>query len=132
MLQPGNDCLRVVQCLKKMFSLEGQRAVDIIMDEPDGIFSRPGVPSSREGVLKLVGLYPLSPRLSIPSRAKSARGRSSQCSRGVDIPPIVSSRRARKEGRHDLLQFYYTSGFVIRSDSTVECGNGDQNTIGEG
>ena len=68
--QPSNDSL--MHCLKEMLSLPGQGAVYIVMDALDECPNKPGMPSPREEVLKvieqLVGLRLPSLRLCITSR----------------------------------------------------------------
>lgn len=68
--QPSNGSL--MQCLKEMLSLPGQRAVYIVMDALDECPNKPGMPSPREEVLKvveeLVGLRLPNLRLCITSR----------------------------------------------------------------
>lgn len=68
--QPSNDSL--MHCLKEMLSLPGQGAVYIVMDGLDECPNKPGMPSPREEVLRvieqLVGLRLPSLRLCITSR----------------------------------------------------------------
>ncbi len=68
--QPSNDSL--MHCLKEMLSLPGQGAVYIVMDALDECPNKPGMPSPREEVLKvieqLVGLRLPNLRLCITSR----------------------------------------------------------------
>ena len=68
--QPSNESL--MQCLKEMLRLPGQGAVFIVMDALDECPNKPGMPSPREEVLKvieqLVGLRLPHLRLCITSR----------------------------------------------------------------
>ena len=71
--QPSDDCL--MQCLTKMLSLEGQGTIYIIMDALDECPNKPGMPSPREEILKvieeLVGLCLPNLRLCITSRPEA-------------------------------------------------------------
>jgi hypothetical protein len=71
--QPSDDCL--MQCLTTMLSLEGQGTIYIIMDALDECPNKPGMPSPREEILKvieeLVGLCLPNLRLCITSRPEA-------------------------------------------------------------
>ena len=71
--QPSNDSL--MQCLKEMLNVPGQGAVYIVMDALDECPNKPGMPSPREEVLKvieeLVGLRLPNLRLCITSRPEA-------------------------------------------------------------
>jgi hypothetical protein len=111
--QPSDDCL--MQCLKEMLSLEGQSTVYIIMDGLDECPNKPGMPSPREEVLKVieefVGLRLPNLRLCITSRPE------------VDIRnalwPLTSHPVSLHEEcgqRKDIIDYIK---FVVRSDTMM-------------
>jgi hypothetical protein len=71
--QPSDGSL--MHCLKEMLSLPDQGAIYIVMDALDECPNKPGMPSPREEVLKvieqLVGLHLPSLRLCITSRSEA-------------------------------------------------------------
>jgi hypothetical protein len=108
--QPSDDCL--MQCLTKMLSLEGQGTIYIIMDALDECPNKPGMPSPREEILKvieeLVGLCLPNLRLCITSRPEADIRNA--------LEPLTShpvSLHEERGQREDIIDYIKS---VVRSD----------------
>lgn len=112
--QPSNDSL--MHCLKEMLSLKGQGAVYIVMDALDECPNKPGMPSPREEVLKvieqLVGLRLSSLRLCITSRPEADIRKA--------LGPLTSHPVSLHEEcgqRKDIINYIK---YVVRSDARMQ------------